>query len=89
MQTPTTDTIRILYEQINEAGLANAGDNIGDLLDFIRRKKAELQLADDGLMWLLRDNGVTHSMLIAPAIEKLSREMAEASLAEARESVKA
>lgn len=89
MLTPTVETIRILYEQIKAAELSSADRNIGDLLDFIRRKKAELQQAESGLMWLLRNGGVTHSLFIGPAIEQLSREAAEASLAEARESIKA
>lgn len=87
MQTPTTDTLRILYEQTNGGGFREEHHNVGNLLDFIRKQIAELQQAEETLIWLMRDDQVTISTLIGPAMNRLTTEIAEACLAEARESV--
>ncbi len=86
MTTPTRNTISVLCRLVNEAQFGVEHHNIGKLLDFIRKRKDELELVEDALLWLMQDNEVTHSMFLGPAIKELSRRAAEEALKEAGES---
>lgn len=86
MQTPSRDTISTLCRIVQEAGLREDHHSIGDLRDFIRDRKSDLEQVDDALVWVMQDNQLTTSMLLGPAIKEVSTKAAEAALEKARES---
>lgn len=84
MTIPTRNTITALCRLVQERQLRADHHSIGNLLDFIRDQKDELERVEDALLWLMQDNQVTVSMYLGPAIELLSKRAAEAALEESR-----